>query len=132
MSVPRISCILLLCCGLPLTGAALAEETAVYESLDDVEVGRVFLSPQQRERLDQRRGKPEVRATNPGRTAAVSKKWPDAAGYIVSSSGESRVWSNGDFVAAEKVSDVRFPGDVRVRRGNSKTGIDPEVAEDAD
>ncbi len=132
MSAPKISPILLLCCGLPLTVAALAEETAIYESLDDVEVGRVFLSPEQRDRLDQRRGKPEVRVTNRGPAAAVSKTWPDAAGYIVSGNGESRVWSNGDFVAADKVSDVRFPGDVRIRRGAAKPGSDPEAAEDAD
>ena len=114
-----------------LSAAAVAEETGVYESLDDVIVGRVFLSPEQRERLDQRRGK----APAPGPTSGVAsgkpkKKMPDAAGYIVSSSGESRVWSNGDFVVADEVSNVRFPGDVPVTR--EPASDDLETADDGD
>ena len=111
--------ICLFVCVALMGGGVFADETGVYESLADVEVGRVFLSPDQRAHLDERRGKAPVpvAATSAG-TSPVKKKPGNTAGYIVSSSGISRVWSNGDFVAAEEVSKVRFPGDIRITRKN--------------
>ena len=76
--------------------SAIAEEVEFYESLADVEIGRVFLSPEQRAALDARRGeaRPVAMQNRPVGKAAVTQS-PDAAGYIVSSSGRSRIWSKG-------------------------------------
>ena len=105
----------LLCAGLVAT-PAVAHEDGVYESLGHIPIGRIFLSPEDRARLDKVRGKAPVRSTT-ARSTGNSSARPydkDAAGFIVSDSGTTRVWKNGDFVATTSASNVRFPGQVRV------------------
>ncbi len=107
--------IIVLCAGL-LTTPAVAHEDGVYESLGHIPVGRIFLSPEERARLDKVRGKAPVQ-TNSSRATGNAKSRvfdKDAAGFIVSDSGTTRVWKNGDFVTTASASDVRFPGQVRV------------------
>ena len=113
--------VLVVACGLVATGVAAEEESKVYESLDDVAVGRIFLSPAQRSSLDARRGKesPVATANLPAATS-MARHSPDAAGYILRSGGPSRVWSNGNFVPARDVSGVTFPGDVEVIRNSER------------
>lgn len=99
--------------------AAVADDEAFYESLPDVAIGKVFFSPLQRARLDQRRGGgagPRVAATNSANVAR-KKLNKDAAGFIVSSKGESKVYTNGEFVAVRPGDSVDFPGTVKIVRG---------------
>ncbi len=105
-------------CSLAPVQAIGEEQAQVYESLADVKIGRIFLSPEQRSRLDQRRGKAPVAsaARVPVARGRVSRSSPDAAGYILRSGGPTRVWSNGNFVPADDASGVTFPGDVEVLR----------------
>ncbi len=96
-----------------------AEETAVYESLATVIVGRVFLTPAQRARLDaaRRSDAPPIPAAgkpNGSRSSPASSK---AAGYIIAASGQARVYRDGDFVAVSVTPAVRFPNAVEVVRG---------------
>ncbi len=99
-----------------LATPTVAQAEGVYESLDRIPIGRVFLSAEERARLDELRGKGPIESTSPqpaGRTPASASN-ENAAGFIVSDSGTTRVWKNGDFVATASASDVRFPGYVRV------------------
>ena len=100
----------------PLTMPAIAHEDGVYESLGHIPIGRIFLSPEERARLDKERGKAPVQSgsarTTGNASARVTSK--EAAGFIISGSGQTRVWNNGDFVASASASDVRFPGQVRI------------------
>jgi len=119
MRAATIACLgyLLLC-----TSSALADEASVYESIDDIDIGPVFLSPAERERLDVERLRPPAETSTTADTVAVSAKntpaRKQAAGYIVSSSGSRREWSGNDFVATPtgEKSSSSFPGDVPVLR----------------
>ena len=91
-------------------------EEGVYESLGHIPIGRIFLTADERARLDKIRGKSparvsDARSTGQGAARASNK---DAAGFIVSDSGTTRVWKNGDFVATDSAHNVRFPGQVKV------------------
>ena len=99
-----------------LTTPAAAQDDGVYESLGQIPVGRIFLSPEERARLDKMRGKAPVRSSSSAPTGDTSRRSydKDAAGFIVSDSGKTRVWKNVNFVATSSASDVRFPGQVRV------------------
>ena len=133
---------------LGLSSAAMADDSAVYESFSGVTIGRVFLAPGDRDRLDERRLNPpaesavDVSAANG--TAQPSRR-PASAGYIISSSGRARVWHDGDFVESAERAPQRmaFPGDVTVTRtvpedtaGNADTEdpgeLDSEAEGDAD
>lgn len=95
---------------------AIAGEDGVYESLNRIPIGRVFLSPEERARLDEIRVKGPIDSASPqpvGKKPALASD-ENAAGFIVSDSGTTRVWKDGDFVATASASDVRFPGYVRV------------------
>ncbi len=102
--------------------AATAEESPVYESLSGLSIGRVFYSQAERELLDQRRHLPAPS----GQAALKGKGTPrkqridrdDAAGFIKSSSGRSRIWTNGRFVPTNQSPEeaVSFPGEVEVER----------------
>ena len=98
---------------------AQAEEEPAYESLSEVTIGRLFYSPQQRALLDRRR---QGRASSSRRLpAAMPENRPgrnDAAGYIVSSSGERKIYANGEFVAGQGNKAVKFPGDIKIVRGH--------------
>lgn len=112
----RATSLFLLLAGSLIPSTSFAEE-GVYESLADVKIGRIFLSPSERISLDNQRGKAPALAiaAKPAVTARATQS-PDAAGYILRSGGPTRVWSNGNFVPAEDASDVTFPGDVEVLR----------------
>lgn len=106
---------------LSISAAAPAEESAVYESFSGVKIGRVFLAPRDRDRLDERRLNPPAEGTAAGtgaEGAAPKARVPAAAGYIISSSGRARVWRNGDFIESTRQTPQRmaFPGDVKVTR----------------
>ena len=121
------ACIAMLLCA--PAGAGAADEIEVYESLADVHIGRVFLSPAQRAALDERRGKPSPPVAG-GSSTSRSKPVdsPDAAGYIISSTGSMKVWSRGNFVVSDVPEDMRFPGDVNVRRVSENSDRDDEPA----
>jgi len=110
-----------------MSAAATAEEPAVYESFSGVKIGRVFLAPGDRDRLDERRltAPAEGTAEEPGSASSppTTRALP-AAGYIISSSGRASVWRDGDFVESPRQAPKKmaFPGDVEVTR---------TVAEDA-
>ncbi len=117
-----------------LTTPAIAHEDGVYESLGHIPVGRIFLSPEERARLDKVRGKAPVQS-NSSRPSGNAKSRVfdnDAAGFIISDSGTTRVWKNGDFVTTAAASDVRFPGQVRVASQTApQDGDDDDTAEPA-
>ena len=101
--------------------AVNAEDTAVYESIAGVEIGRVFLAPGERDRLDEQRLNPPAKGAagaseSNGKAEKTHKA--ESAGYIISSSGRARVWRDGDFVAAPRQvpGKMAFPGDVKVVR----------------
>ena len=103
------------------TSAAPADETVVYESFSGVKIGRVFLAPGDRERLDEWRLNPPAEGTAGEPVAEGATAKPRAlasAGYIISSSGRARVWRDGDFVESTRQAPQRmaFPGDVTVTR----------------
>lgn len=107
--------IIVLLAGFAMTPSA-ADQDAVYESLDHIPIGRIFLTPAERARLDSMRGREPIPSGTRRLTDNVREPVPgnDAAGYIVSDSGTTRVWKNGDFVATGSVRDVQFPGLVPV------------------
>lgn len=122
--------ILLLVCGATV---AIADDSAVYESISDVAIGRVFLSPQQRQQLNVRRLHPERHESS--EPAQQSEPQPAKvktapAGYIISNSGESRYWNNGDFVAGSSryAATMRFPGDIVVVRHFAAEATDEETS----
>ncbi len=115
-----------------MASPATAHEDGVYESLGHIPVGRIFLSPEERARLDKLRGKAPVQTSSSRSTGNASKRVydKDAAGFIVSDSGTTRVWKNGDFVATSSASDVRFPGQVRVASQAAAQDIDDNGEDD--
>ncbi len=112
-----------------VTTPAVAHEDGVYESLGHIPIGRIFLSPEDRARLDKVRGKAPVPSTTARSTGNASARTydKDAAGFIVSDSGTTRVWKNGDFVATASASDVRFPGQVRVASQSAPHASDADA-----
>lgn len=103
-----------------------ADELHVYESIDNISIGRVFLTPEQRSWLDVHRH--DVRAD---RVAAPAEDLPtqdtagkstnpatSAAGYIIKSDGGQQRWSNGDFVVSRlsSLAAMKFPGDIKIVR----------------
>ena len=104
-----------------LQDVSSAEPSPVYETLRNVFVGPLFLTPAQRSWLDARRNAPELPAS--GTRAATDDDTPAApvakpAGFIIRSDGSQRRWSDGDFVLSRGVSveSMKFPGDVKVKR----------------
>lgn len=99
-----------------------AEDEPIYESLSDVTIGRVFFTTSQRTHLDSLRGKRGTTVASSGKTRSTSSKPvnPDAAGFIVSSSGNARIYRNGDFVSVSSEPNVKFPDDVAVIRKPSE------------
>ena len=96
----------------------VADEIAIYESLSDVDIGRVFLSPRQRAYLDTRPIIAPRAVTKLAPTAPVEEK-KNPAGYIISSTGNSSVWSRRGFVSNDDPGRVEFPSDIKVIRGGN-------------
>ena len=120
---------------LTASSLVLAEEPSVYESFAGVQIGRVFLAPDDRDRLDEQRLNPPAEGAVAGSTTedAPEKRQPlAAAGYIISSSGRARVWYDGDFVESRQQSPQRmeFPGDVKVTRAAAADAKSPTTRED--
>lgn len=125
MSRNGYAILLLMCC----VSTVVADDEAVYESIADIAIGRVFMSPQQRQQLDVRRLHPDryAGAGTPREAGQQETKHRSPpAGYISSSSGGSRYWNNGDFVAgnSRNSTSMSFPGDVAIVRHAA-----PEAAE---
>ena len=99
-----------------LTSPAVASEDGVYESLRKIPIGRIFLTAQERSNLDKIRGKEPIQPNDwrPVNEAPEAAPEIDPAGFIVSDSGNTRIWKNGDFVVTSSASDVRFPGEVHI------------------
>ncbi len=99
-----------------------ADEVPVYESLSGLSIGRVFYSQAERELLDQRRHLPPQSSlpavTKTGTAGKRQINHDDAAGFIKSSSGRSRIWKKGRFVPTSQSPEeaVSFPGEVEVER----------------
>lgn len=107
--------------------AAIAGEDLVYESLQGVEIGRVFLSQEQRAVLDQKRkhSASDLASASGTSPAADALSQPAlSAGYIIGQDGQAKVWKDGNFLSspAPRGTTLRFPGDVKIIR---HTGIDP-------
>lgn len=103
---------------------AAAEDLQVYESIDRLSIGRVFLRPVDRAALDRRRHEPkqsEPAATASSRPAEPRPSADRPAGYIENSSGRRSNWRGGDFVSDSGATQSRFPGDVPVERHEPRT-----------
>ncbi len=114
---------------------ALADESIVYESIDDVSIGRVFLTPGERRWLDANRHlAPQDASAGPAATAeSENDETPDAvpAGFIINSSGQAVRYRNGDFApSAVSPSSMRFPDDVEIRRHEPASEPDAEEQDD--
>ena len=114
------------------SATVIAEDAAVYETFSGVKIGRVFLAPGDRQRLDEQRLNPPA-ADVAGETTAEgtpeTRRPVASAGYIISSSGRARVWHDGDFVESGRRAprSMAFPGDVKVTRS-----VPEDAAEAAD
>ena len=104
-----------------VAAAPVAVADELYESLDDLTLGRIFLSQAERERLEARRGI-VVDAASTGDASDEQAPEPDqsparpAAGYILARGGRALVWSDGAFRRVTgHVDDVDFPGAGRIR-----------------
>lgn len=118
MACSRITTALAVICaaiGLVRSMPAVAGEIEIYESLSDVDIGRVFLSPEQRAYLDARPVMSPQQVIEPAPTEPVERK-KKSAGYFTSSAGVSSVWSQGGFVTDKDARVISFPGDVQVTR----------------
>lgn len=136
---PLVALFLLLL-GMP----AVSDESAVYESTDDLAIGPVFLTPGERRWLDANR---HLAARDDAAQSAAPAAADDEveaarpAGYIVNSSGQMRRYGSGGFsLSAASPSSMRFPDDVEIRRhvsereadarGADEEGPDDEIVED--
>jgi hypothetical protein len=124
----------ILCCAALFAVAALADDNPVYESLDGVEIGRVFLSRQERAILDRKRahGADAGASTSGAIAAQTASPAASSAGYFIGRNGDSKVWKNGDFVTSQGTREtaLKFPGAVKVRRHEAEKAADkPDDAE---
>lgn len=110
-----------------------ADVDEIYESLDNVRLGRLFLSPDERDVLEARRRLPtsDAIADSSGEAStAVAAEPParPAAGIIVASGRQPLVWINGEFrrVESASVDTLRFPGAVRIQSTGKGADDDTE------
>ena len=127
---PLLLLLVLLAC-MPARG-----EEFVYESISGVTIGRVFLSQQERDQLDDRRlNAPQEEGPRGGApsTAGPKSKPVQSAGYIIGRSGRSKFWKDGDFVDSKSnaVRSMSFPGDVKVTRHETVDDSDSGDEHDA-
>ena len=115
-----------------LVGCAtgMAEEPSVYESLQEIPIGRVFLTPEARRDLDRRRGRAPL-PPEPAATASYAKpETDDGFGFIILRDGRSSTWIDGDFRAGDAPGsrDTALPsGNFTIRAHDSADG-DTETA----
>ena len=111
-----------------VSGSIHAEDRPIYESADDIAIGRIFLTPSERRWLDQRRVQPQAATTqrkDPGAETVTARR---PAGYIVRGDGVRRRWQGGEFVN-DGESRMTFPGEVRITRHQAPP---PESGTDSD
>lgn len=100
--------------------AVEAQNGPIYESVDGVPIGRVFMSPGERERLDAIRHLPQQATAATAGDAAPSAE-PEAParkgmGFIQVSGKPPRVFRDGDFVRAPVAPGVStLPAGIIVR-----------------
>ena len=127
------------CAFLLLMMPAAADDSAVYESIDDLAIGPVFLTPGERRWLDANRHLPPQVASAQSNASAESggdeSEKAEPAGFIINSSGQTRQYSNGNFsLSSASSASMRFPDDVEIRRHvaepDDAEGSDNETADD--
>ena len=139
----RVGSIAMIVAALLAATSAGAESGELYESLDNVRLGRLFMSPAERDRLDPGRGQiyTDESEASPGEEAAeAGPNAPPprpAAGIILAKGGRPLVWENGAFRrASADIDDVEFPGarNIRIERGPSEaeSSEDPRFRNDPD
>ncbi len=114
-----------------LAAAVTADESSVYESVHDLSIGPVFLTPAERRWLDANRhlaprdvsAQPD--AVEAGDYDSASEAVP--AGFIINSSGQTRHYRDGDFaLSASSPDSMSFPDDVEIRRHPPERVTDAE------
>ena len=113
-----------------VAGPVAADDLKVYESIDDIEIGRVFLTTSERSQLDRLRNAPVVAAASndtPGEPAPTQET-ARPAGFIQNTAGERQSWQGGDFVSGARDAAIRFPGAIHIQRHAAK---DAEQEDDA-
>ena len=119
-----------------LCSSAHADTSDVYETIAGVSIGRVFLTPEERRLLDAARTRSpqaESRSTVSSGEPVDPEPSTNASGYILISSGKSRLWRDGDFVETAVTPTRRFPGDVRIIRHRPEaTETEPSEGAPAD
>ena len=97
---------------------ALTSVSALADTGDDA-LGRVFMSPAEREELDRLRlMKPAAESSGPlapGVTVEEEAPAPPATGYILRSQGAAWVWQDGDFRRVKRNEVDQKQPDERVR-----------------
>lgn len=107
---------------LPMASFAARPELAIRTAAaDELALGRVFMTPLERETLDKlRKQKPveTIVTTTDQAVAPAVVKGPIGAGYIMPSDGTAYEWSDGDFRRKERgdIDTARFPGDILILR----------------
>ena len=111
---------------------ATAESEAIYESLDEIHIGTIFYSPDERARIDGTSRSSVETKVKRSKTTVDSEK---SAGYIVRSNGMARVYQDGDFIDAGITSATNdttlslakkvFSNDVEVT-GHQEVSISPK------
>ncbi len=99
----------------------LADESALYESVDDLAIGPVFLTPGERRWLDANRHLPpqnvSAQSTESAEAEGEEEERAEPAGFIINSSGQTRRYRDGDFSPSNASPEsMRFPDDVEIRR----------------
>ncbi len=117
-------------CALPLHAEESTEAVteAIYESIDGVAIGRVFLSPADRKRLDAARRRPAAAAKERTVAAVAGDERNNAAtGYIRVGDRAPAVFRDGRFVRLDRAEppEPRPPG--AIRRHVPREGSDAEA-----
>ncbi len=106
-----------------IAGAAVAAEPdAIYQPASELPLGRVFLTPGDRERLDRQRaaavddGPAPPAVSESGSGTAPPPRNP-AAGIILAKGGRPLVWVGGEFrrVDAASIEDIEFSAEPGIR-----------------
>lgn len=126
---------LIACTLLVLAMPAVSDDTAVYESIDDVAIGPVFLTPGERRWLDANRHLAprgvSSQSSEATETAEDDAEKAEPAGFIINSAGQARRYQNGDFsLSAVSPRSMRFPDDVEIRRHAPIRAADAEAPDD--
>ena len=113
---------------------AVSDDSAVYESIDDLPIGTVFLTPGERRWLDANRHLAPQETTSQSTESAETEEDAEEsqpAGFIINSSGQARRYRNGDFSPSSVSPDsMRFPDDVEIRRHVTERTADSRDSDD--